>query len=88
MQHGCVKAGRDTAALKPGHMLLGGCLLLVSVITSTIALVIDLVIAKLYRFRVSLCDATEGWQRVAVWLASASTALTMTLILTQPSLLS
>ena len=87
MQPG-VKAGCDTAALKPGHsliarmrlsqcvvpepVLLGGCLLLVSVIMSTIALVLDLVIAKLYRFRVSLCDATEGWQRVAVWLASAA----------------
>ena len=81
-------AYQASMALKPGHsliarmrlsqcvvpepVLLGGCLLLVSVIMSTIALVLDLVIAKLYRFRVSLCDATEGWQRVAVWLASAA----------------
>ena len=53
-------------------VLLGGCLLLVSVIMSLLALVLDLVIAKLYRARVSLCDATTGWQRVAVWLASAA----------------
>ena len=56
----------------PKPVLLGGCLLLVSVIMSLLALVLDLLIAKLYRLRVSLCDATAGWQRAAVWLASAA----------------
>ena len=56
----------------PQPVLLGGCLLLVSVIMSLLALVLDLLIAKLYRLRVSLCEVTTGWQRVAVWLASAA----------------
>lgn len=59
------------STMGPDTALLAGCLIVLSCATSLLALVVDLAIADLYRRRVSLCDATEGWQRPAVWLGSA-----------------
>ena len=69
-------------ALGSQPVLLGGCLVLTSCIMSLLALVLDLVIAELYRLRVQLCNASEGWQRMGVWTGSAALLALLAAIVT------